>query len=304
MSVRSATQLAQAILAGAGADIDQDGKIGRQTVDAFERAPVPVKDQVREAVSRHEGLVWDEIVDSWKQRNKVKLQPVKSSAKPATRTVGSGLAHASSAGSKPSPKRVTQTVDLGPARAGSVGSGWESRGTTKSSVPVKAVVFISRAEAHALADRFTREAGLPNGTLGFMLDIEAEKLPGGYDSSYRGGSGNRYLGLYQFFDLATHAWADGSRHAVQFGFKVAPMYPDGWKDPVHNTACAAGYAVMNRNHLRNSGIPVTKETLYACHQQGAGTFIQSVKAKQRVVVGKQSGDGVRALAKAYDIAFA
>lgn len=265
MSVRSAVQLAQAILAGAGADIEQDGLLGSETIGAFEKASLATKAQVRESVRRYESLDWDELVAGWRASEASKKSKTKKSAPAAAK------------------RPVTQAA---------------------GTFAIKPTAFISRDAAHALARRFNIAANLPSGTLEYMLDIEAEKMNGGYNASARGGSGNRYLGLYQFFDNAAYAWADGTRNAATFGFRVAPMYPEGWKDPEHNTACAAGYAVMNRSILRKAGLPVTKETLYACHQQGAGGFIASVKNRKVVVAGPQSGDGTRAVYRAYQIATA
>jgi hypothetical protein len=268
MSVRSAVQLAQAILAGAGADIKQDGILGSETIGAFEKAPLAVKAQVRESVRRYESLDWDELVASWRASEASKKSMTKKTEESAP-----------AAAKRP----VTQVA---------------------GTFAIKPTKFISRDAAYALARRFNIAANLPSGTLEYMVDLEAEKMTGGYDASHRGGAGDRYLGLYQFYDDPAAAWADGTRNAATFGFRVAPMYPEGWKDPEHNTACAAGYAVMNRSILRRAGLPVTKETLYACHQQGAGAFIATVKSRKFAVAGPQSGDGRRAVYRAYQIATA
>jgi hypothetical protein len=280
MSARSAVQLAQAILAGAGADIKQDGILGSETIGAFEKASPAAKAQVRESVRRYESLDWDELVASWRASEASKKSRTKKTEKSAPAAAKRPVAQVAPAAAK---RPVTQVA---------------------GTFAIKPTKFISRDAAYALARRFNIAANLPSGTLEYMLDFEAEKMTGGYDASFRGGSGDRYLGLYQFFDDPAAAWADGTRNAATFGFRVAPMYPEGWKDPEHNTACAAGYAVMNRSILRRAGLPVTKETLYACHQQGAGAFIASVKSRKFVVAGPQSGDGRRAVYRAYQIATA
>lgn len=165
------------------------------------------------------------------------------------------------------------------------------------------VAFISRSDAIALARKYNSLAGLPAGTMEFMLDFEAQKVSGGYDAAARGGSRNRYIGLYQFFDGGA-SWSDGQRWARTFGVHVPAMFPSGYSNAEANTAAAAGYAKMNASILKKSGIPVTKETLYAAHQQGAGGFGNTVRSGKFAYAGVQSGPSVIALKTAFDQASA
>lgn len=165
------------------------------------------------------------------------------------------------------------------------------------------VAFISQPDAIALARKYNSLAGLPAGTMEFMLNFEAQKVTGGYDAAKRGGSRNRYLGLYQFFDGGA-SWSDGQRWARTFGVHVPAMFPSGYSNAEANTAAAAGYAKMNASLLKKRGIPVTKETLYAAHQQGAGGFSNTVQSGKFAYAGVQSGPSVQALKTAFDQASA
>jgi len=176
-------------------------------------------------------------------------------------------------------------------------------------IPVKMTThsdFVSSARALALATKFDTLCSLPDGTLEYMLNFEAERVAGGFNPAAKGGSGGAYLGLYQIYHLEQDskgrpfAWGLAKVELQRLGYVLLHMLPNAWKDPESNTAAAAGYAVHNRSHLIKNGLPVTKETLYAAHQQGAGTVVAwRSNSDQMPVLGIQSSPSMRALYAAH-----
>lgn len=262
---RSAVKLVQSMLNAAGANLREDGVWGRATSRAFSDADMNVQDAISDALERWENT---------------SIRALQDESRRFTAAETSGGAALVTRKAPVMSKTLTSEVSIGKSN------------------------FISRDAAIRLAREYTSKAGLPVGTLEFMLDLEAPKVSGGFNPSGIGGAGSRYRGLYQFYDVERFAWADGQRWARTFGVQVPSMYPNGWADAASNTACAAGYAIMNSKILRDAGIRVTKETLYACHQQGAGAFKQMVRTRSFVVAGNQSGPGTTAVKTAFNQAVA
>lgn len=146
--------------------------------------------------------------------------------------------------------------------------------------------FISYNDGMALAHQYERVYNLPSGTLTNKLPIEAPRVRGGFNPSGKGGYKGLYRGLYQF-DPAGDAWAVAANTARRFGQNLGP-FASNWYSADRNTSAAGAYAAHNANELRKSGIPITVETLYAAHQQGAAGFAKMVK-KGRSLKGEQSG---------------
>lgn len=155
--------------------------------------------------------------------------------------------------------------------------------------------FISYDDGMALARKYEQVYNLPTGTLVNKLPIEAPRVRGGFNPSGKGGYRGAYRGLYQF-DPAGNAWATATNAARRFGQDLGP-FATNWRIADRNTSAAGAYAAHNAAELRKAGIPVTVETLYAAHQQGAAGFVKMVK-NSRGLVGKQSGQskGVIAIA--------
>lgn len=155
--------------------------------------------------------------------------------------------------------------------------------------------FISYDDGMALARKYERVYNLPSGTLTNKLPIEAPRVRGGFNPSGKGGHRGVYRGLYQF-DPAGNAWAVAANTARRFGQDLGP-FATNWRSADRNTSAAGAYAAHNANELRKEGIPITVETLYAAHQQGAAGFTKMVK-KARQLKGEQSGEskGVIAIA--------
>lgn len=257
-----AVKLAQAMLVAGGAKIRLDGVWGPATDQAYANAPRELRGAIDDALLRWEGVRTEDI--RRRARN----------FKHTDTNGGAAVVYRNK-------QRNGMTINI-------------------SEVTVGQTRFISREAAVGLARKYNALAGIPVGTMEHMLELEAMKVLGGFNPSGIGGANNRYRGLYQFHDVASNAWADGTRWARTFGVQVPAMYPNGWADAGANTACAAGYAVMNSKLLRDRNIVVTKETLYASHQQGAGAFAKSVKSRTFAYAGVQSGPSVNVLRKAYE----
>lgn len=264
--MKDSVKLAQAMLVAGGAKIRSDGVWGPATDQAYVNAPRELRGAIDDALLRWENVRTEDI------RRRA--------------------------------RNFKQTDTKGGATVVYRRKPYNGMTTNLSGVTVSQTKFISREAAVGLARKYNSLSGIPVGTLEHMLELEAPKVPGGFNPSGIGGAGNRYRGLYQFHDVASNAWADGTRWARTFGVHVPAMYPNGWADAEASTACAAGYAVMNSKLLRDRNIVVTKETLYASHQQGAGAFSKTVKSRTFAYAGAQSGPSVSVLRKAYDQAIA
>lgn len=283
---RDAIKLAQGQLAASGANIRVDGIIGVETIEAYDTAQSSTRSLIEETVYREEKVKFSELLDA---------------VRPSVATMRSKGRRAS----KPTVAELRELSARSKGRrAESVAaeSAAMSLRYSKGRRPVvdgRSVYRIDEADAIALARKFNGLAGLPPGTMEFILSMEAKRVAGGFDAGAVGGAGNMYCGLYQFHRSAHLSWADGMRWARRFGFRVAPMHPNGWKSAEHNTACAAGYAMMNASILAERRYPVTRETLYAAHQQGAGGAIKMANRTQFGYVGRQSSESVRHLKTAY-----
>lgn len=280
---RDAVKLAQALMNSFGASVRDDGIWGQVTQKAWLSLSERDRSYISERVKAVEGFTISPngmtVAASRKAAKSGSLQRVTSTESRTVRNNRSG-----------SPVRSSSSTTQ-PAFAGATGTGWEGR---KRAEP-DASNFISKMDALALAEKWNAVFGLPTGTMAFMLDLEAQKVPGGYDPSYKGGYRRAYWGLYQF-DNRGAAWQTARNFARKRGVTV-PAFAQGWFVPDHNTAMGAAYAAYHAGRLRDAGMPVTPETLYACHQQGFGGFRAMVKSGA-TYAGPQSSVSVVALRKA------
>lgn len=141
---------------------------------------------------------------------------------------------------------------------------------------------------------------LPVGVLATMLDFEMGEGATTYNPSIVGGSGGKYLGLFQFFHREAndagglYAWGAARAALARRGIKL-PSLADGWSDPASSTLAAAGLALANRRVIekaRGSKAVASWEPIvfYAAHQQGAGYVIDAIDSgRPATLAGKQSG---------------
>lgn len=139
--------------------------------------------------------------------------------------------------------------------------------------------------------------GLPRGVLEYILNLEAGPGPF-YNPSVRGGSGGRYLGLFQFYnvernDRGAFAWGAARSELANRGIGLGSL-AESWSDPFQNTLAAAGLALANRRTVEKAigsdAMPAWKPIMfYAAHQQGAGYLIRAIRTrKPGPLQGKQS----------------
>lgn len=254
--MRAATKLVQSMLAAAGSPVAEDGVWGPNTDLAYRQADPNVRASIDEALRRWEKTSVDDI-----RANAAKRRP----------------------------------------NAGATGAyvGYRTPPGAKTAVQARGDAVIVKPEAAiALAQRFERVFSLPRGTLEQMLKLEAKPLLQnrqvvGYDAAARGGSGGRYLGLYQFFDRETagngapYAWGMARQFARKFGMQL-PSLTDGWRDPAANTAAAGAYAAYHAERMGRDKIKPTPALLYAAHQQGYAAVVRGVKTGSITIAGNQS----------------
>lgn len=149
-------------------------------------------------------------------------------------------------------------------------------GTAEKSanLPVKVgysqVMLVSQAEAIKYGNECDRLFGLPSGTCAFILDLEAYKVGSAYDAAYKGGSGNAYWGLGQF-DNRGKSWQVAANVARRYGVLLRE-FSDAWYDWKQSILAIGAYAAHHKSQLTEWNMSVTKEALYACHQQGSGWY--------------------------------
>lgn len=144
------------------------------------------------------------------------------------------------------------------------------------------VGLMSRADCYALCDKYTATFGLPSGTLRRFLDLEVGSGPldAMLDPATKGGSGGRYWGLMQFDDMGS-AWATAAPHAKLKGINLGP-FATSWYIAEKNIAAAGAYAWHHAKQIRRwkktyPRMSVTWQSLYACHQQGSGWYLETMK---------------------------
>ena len=280
---RDAVKLAQTLMNSFGAAVLDDGVWGQVTQRSWLKLSEAERLYISERVLALEG----------------QTIPLKGLTVATTRKARSGGALSAVAASEQRAIEVRKDVHAArdaaqlstPALAGGTSSGWEGKQHGKTKMPN----FISKDAALSLAEKWNSAFDLPPGSMAFALDLEAQKVPGGYDPAYKGGYNRAYWGLYQF-DNRGAAWQTARNFARSKGVS-APAFSEGWFIAEHNTAMAAAYAGFHAGRLRAAGLPVTPETLYACHQQGFGGFSAMVKSGA-TYAGPQSSVSVAALRRA------
>lgn len=160
--------------------------------------------------------------------------------------------------------------------------------------------FVSRVDVDALIRRAAARLSRPDiadKVLGFV-DLEANKkvIDGVTYYDVLSVSPNKlYKGLMQ---IGQGAWADATLRLNRVGYTLPP-FGAGWQNPEYNIFAGVAYAVINSEVLKSRNIPVTPETLYGAHNQGAGGFSYYVRTGT-VKFPKQSGKASEVLAKGRD----
>jgi len=258
------------MLIAAGAAIKEDGVWGRNTELAYLRA----NEQVRLSI--------DESVLRWE---KVRVSDIRASA------------------AKRRPAGDQTGAFIGYRRDRSAGGGFSSVPQNQAKLGV-----IDKSTAEGLARRAEGIFSLPAGTLTQMLELEARAIRQGgrviaYDAAAKGGSGGRYLGLYQFFDREVdgagnpYAWGVARAYARKLGIQLPPL-AEGWSNPNANTTAAAAYAAYHADQYRRRGVKPTPGLLYAAHQQGLGTALRMVATGNVALAGVQSSQSVKVISDA------
>lgn len=146
---------------------------------------------------------------------------------------------------------------------------------------------------------------LPNGTLEYVLNHEMGPTTDPLNPAIRGGSGGKYLGIFQFFhqernSQGVYAWGAARQELSRRGVALPPL-SQGWNDAYFSTLAAAGLALANRRVIENAvGRKAIRNwapvVFYAAHQQGAGYVIKAVRTgNPGPLAGKQSNASVAAL---------
>jgi hypothetical protein len=145
---------------------------------------------------------------------------------------------------------------------------------------------------------------LPAGVLEYILKHEAGDRPS-YNPNLVGGSGGKYLGLFQFYRVerdsnGTFAWGAARYELARRGLAL-PAIESGWNDPYYSALAAAGLALANRRIVEKAVGSKAVRTwapivFYAAHQQGASYLIKAVRTgKPGPMSGGQSKASVVAI---------
>lgn len=168
------------------------------------------------------------------------------------------------------------------------------------------VGMISRSKVlGVIAEVESMISDLPPGTLKYILNHEMGPTADPLNPAIRGGSGGKYLGLFQFFHLernsqGVYAWGAARQELSRRGIALPPL-SQGWSDAYYSTLAAAGLACANRRVIegavgRKAIRSWTPIVYYAAHQQGAGYVIKAVRTgNPGPLAGKQSNASVAAL---------
>lgn len=242
--MRDAVKLAQSLIAVHVDGVTDDGVWGPRTEAAWRSLSQEVRDYINSRVMALEDISAEMISEKYRSQAK---RP----------TNGRNAVSATAA---PAKQAVNAPVLTGAKQT--------------ASPPVKVgysqVMLVSQAEAISYGNEVDRIFGLPSGTCAFILNLEAYKAGSAYDAAYKGGSGNAYWGLGQF-DNRGESWRVAANVARRYGVSLR-AFSDAWYDWKQSILAIGAYAAHHKSQLTAWKMPVTKEALYACHQQGSGWY--------------------------------
>lgn len=269
--LRESVKFAQVILDSTGSvRLQDDGLLGPKTLEAYKRATPQAKAYLEERLKASGLLPWREIY---------------------TRSMSRVRAPASASSRAP---RATSTRPPSPS-----GTSRPRLVSTMSTSATQGVV--SRVEMERICTKYDSAFSLPRGTLIYILERESGKGP--YRPSNKGGSGGRYLGLFQFYDKeknskgAPYAWGVARAYARRTAGMEIGALSDGWNSAEKSAAAAAAYAAYHSDAIRKLGRVPTPALLYAAHQQGIGWLSANLSGNRKEMSGVQSAQTVREISQ-------